>query len=68
MVTVRVVQVVTDEIIDMVAVRHLLMAAIGAVVVPVIVVVAGVIRRAVGRVAFADRYRVALDAVALVTV
>ncbi len=68
MITVRVVQVTTDQIVDMVAVRYPLVPTPGAVLVVVLVVGAVVVGRAVGGVALAERDRVALDALALVTV
>jgi hypothetical protein len=64
-VAVRVVQVAADEVIGVVAVGHGLVAAAGAVLVGLVVAVAGVGRRAGGRVGGADRQAVLLDAAAV---
>lgn len=67
-VTVGVVQVTADEVVDVVSVRDGLVPAFGSVLVVVLVVGAVVVGGAVGGVAVADRDRVALDDPAFVTV
>lgn len=64
-VAVRVMQVAIDKIIDMVAVRDRLVAAVRAVSVIVRMLAAGVLRRAVRRILFRDVKGVLLDLVSL---
>lgn len=64
----RMVQVVADEVVHVVAVRHHVVPAAGAVLVIALVMRAVVIGRAVGWVAVADRNRVSLHFIALVVV
>jgi hypothetical protein len=67
-VTVRVVQVAADEVVDVVTVRHGLVSAFGSVRVLVVVVGAVVVGGAISGVAVADRDCVALDGAAVVIV
>ncbi len=61
MVAVRVMEVATDQIVDVVAVRDFLVPAIGPMLMICLVLVAAVIRRADGRVALVDVHSVMLD-------
>lgn len=63
-----VVQMARHEVVDVIAVRHRLMPAFGTVLMPRFVVGAVVLRSARGRVALADRNRMALDIAASVMV
>lgn len=68
MISVWVVEMVTDQVIGVVAVRDGLVAAVGAVLMPGFVLVAVVPGRALSRIRVADRDRVALHVVACVMV
>ena len=64
-IAVRVMQVTIYEIIDVIAMRHRGVAAVRAVLVRLLVPLASVLRRAVGRIGRADFERVFLDLVSL---
>ena len=68
MVAVGVVKVTADQVVDVLAVRDRLVAALRSVLVSGLVFGAVVARRAVSGVGFADREGVALDATLLVVV
>ena len=67
-ISVRMMQVIADEIIDVVAVRHLLMAAIGAVLVLRSMTLAGVLRGAAIGIAAIYFHRRLVDVIAVLHV
>ena len=65
---VRMMEVITDEIVHVIAVRHRFVAAAGAVPVPPVVAAAGVVRGTVLRILAADVERVLGDPAVLLMV